>query len=219
MQPQEGAQQSGHFDFYTILSVLGDAALWPQALFGLLLPWRTHLFSHLMSSLLPAAPYSCPHAIITFIRSHSFIPATTSLLVPLLFFISDALITALPLSWDAYVSLIHYHGGAVTLTARQSGRGPQPSNQTPLSIFVWMRCWDKPIGNQASSYSCWDKGERSAEQLKEHSELCVCVYMSIPNPSGRRRKGQRGRGSKGRKQGKGAQRVEGVKEKRGRCEG
>ena len=39
---------------------------------------------------------------------------------------------------DAHISLIHYHGGAVTMAARhaRSSQAPQPSNQTPHYLFM-----------------------------------------------------------------------------------
>lgn len=64
----------------------------------------------------------------------------------------------------------------------------------PLTIFFWTRhwedWWDKPIRNQVSSYSCWDNGGRPedrSEQLKNHSELCVCLHQ-YPAPPGKKKK-------------------------------
>lgn len=82
----------------------------------------------------------------------------------------------------------------------------------PLTIFSWMRhwedWWDKPIGNQVSSYSCWDNGEEPAdwsEQLKKHSELCVRLHQYSAPLEGKekedraqRRNTERDKGRKGR---------------------
>lgn len=61
-----------------------------------------------------------------------------------------------------------------------------------------------------SSYSCWDNGGSPAdrsEQLKNHSELCVCLHQYI-TPLGRKRKERAQRrnreidkGKKGQEQG------------------
>lgn len=67
----------------------------------------------------------------------------------------------------------------------------------PLTIFLWTRhwddWWDKPIGNQVSSYSCRDNRGRPAdqsEQLKNHSALCVCLHQ-YPAPLGKKKKRRR----------------------------
>ncbi len=57
----------------------------------------------------------------------------------------------------------------------------------PLAIFLWTwhweDWWDKPIGNQVSSYSCRDNGGgglRIGQSSLRATQSSVCVYINIP---------------------------------------